>query len=152
MKLIFLAIFILIQALLAQTLEVKADKFEANDKTGQSTLIGNVKIKRESDELDAQKVVIFTDKARKIVSFYASGGVNFTIKTNDGRLILGKSLELSYDAKTSTYKLIKNASARERGSQNSIKGDEIILNQKSGKINVSGSKNAPAQFIFKLDG
>ena len=51
-------------SLLAEQVKITADAFEGNEKKGITTFIGNVKIKKGNDELNASRVTVLTDKDR----------------------------------------------------------------------------------------
>lgn len=134
-----------------ETLEVSAKKFSSDDKTGITHIEGDVHIKKSKDTLEADEVIIHTDKDRKPLSYEADGNVKFHIFMEDGREIKGHSDRLTYDAKTGEYRLLQNAVVKEVGKENTIRGEEIVVNNESGYANVLGSENKPAKFIFNLD-
>lgn len=140
-------ILVIFSAIFASKMKISAEKFES--KKGETILLGNVKITRDTDELTAQKVVLSIDGAQKLRTFLASGGVKFKIKTKDGREIFGQSEELFFDAKASEYRMKRNA--RAKNLQNELRGDEIVLRQKTGEIFVNGGKSAPAELVFDLE-
>lgn len=147
-----LCLCFLVCALFGQeTLEVTAKKFSSDDKNGITHIQGDVHIKKSKDTLEADEVTIYTDKNRKPLSYEADGNIKFHIFMEDGREIKGHSDKLTYDAKTGEYRLLKNAVVREVGKENTIRGEEIVVNNESGYANVLGSENKPAKFIFNLD-
>ncbi|PAF52194.1 lipopolysaccharide transport periplasmic protein LptA [Helicobacter sp. 13S00477-4] len=151
MKKIFL-LFSLFFALNAQeTLEVTAQKFFGDDAKGITVIEGNVHIKKSKDTLEANKVIIHTDKDRKPEFYEAEGNVKFHIFMENGREIKGHSDKLTYNAGSGEYRLLQNAVVNEVGKENTIRGEEIIVNNESGYANVLGSQNKPAKFIFNLD-
>lgn len=133
-----------------ETLEITAKKFSSDDKNGITHIQGDVHIKKAKDTLEADEVTIYTDKNRKPLSYEADGNIKFHIFMEDGREIKGHSDKLTYDAKTGEYRLLKNAVVREVGKENTIRGEEIVVNNESGYANVLGSENKPAKFIFNL--
>ena len=150
MKKVILSL-ILCTGLFAEILEVSARTFQGNEKKGESLLEGNVEVKKAGDWLKADRVKIFTDSKRKLKSIEAQDKVTFLIHTQDNRTIYGKCDKLIYDAETKDYHLLKNVHVKEKGKDNEIKGDEIILNNTTGYVNVVGTKNKPAKIIFDLD-
>ncbi len=141
----------LTSAPIKETLEVSADKFIANDKKHITTIEGNVHIKKGTDTLQANKVIIYTNAKRKPIKYEAIGAVQFHLVTQDGRKIEGHSDRLIYDAITQEYRLLQNAVVNEVGKINSIKGEEIILSKERGYADVLGGKDKPAKFIFDMD-
>ncbi|PAF46619.1 lipopolysaccharide transport periplasmic protein LptA [Helicobacter sp. 12S02634-8] len=134
-----------------ETLEVTADKFSSDDTKGITTIEGQVHITKGKDTLQADKVIIYTDKKRTPQSYEAMGNVKFHIFMENGREIQGHSDKLIYNATNGEYRLLENAVVNEVGKANTIRGEEIIVNNDSGYANVIGSKNKPAKFIFNLD-
>ncbi|PAF42068.1 lipopolysaccharide transport periplasmic protein LptA [Helicobacter sp. 11S03491-1] len=134
-----------------ETLEITAKKFSSNDAKGITIIEGDVHIKKSKDTLEADKVIIYTDKNRKPQSYEAQGNVKFHIFMQDGREIKGHSDKLTYNAQSGEYRLIQNAVVNEIGKANTIRGEEIIVNNENGYANVIGSENKPAKFIFNLD-
>ncbi|RDU73213.1 lipopolysaccharide transport periplasmic protein LptA [Helicobacter anseris] len=151
MKKIFLLALCVCVVFGSELLEVSADRFSGNEKTGESIVEGNVKITKGADKLEAKKVVIYTNSNRKLAKMIAEGGVVFVVTTQDGRRMHGKANVLSYDAITGEYHLKKQAEVKEEGRENTIKGEEIFLNNKTGYVNVVGGANKPAKLIFNLE-
>lgn len=134
----------------AEILEVSADRFRGNEKDGISVVEGNVDIKKGEDTLKAKKVTIYTNDKRKLEKIIAEGEVRFHVVTTDGRRMQGSSGILTYDAITGEYRLQKSAQVEEEGKENIIRGEEIVLNNKTGYVNVVGGSNKPAKLIFNL--
>lgn len=132
-------------------LEVSALHFSADEKSGIIELTDSVAIKKGSDELYAPKVVINIDKNRTPMKYSAFGGVKFTITTNDNRLLKGSADEVNYNPKSGEYRLKGNAKVQESDKINSVVGDEIIVNNDIGFVNITGRAGKPAKLIFKME-
>ena len=132
-------------------LEVSALHFSADEKSGIIELEGEVTIKKGKDELYAPKVVINIDKNRTPLKYSAFGGVDFAVSTNDNRLLKGRADEVSYDPKSGEYRLKGNAKVNERDKINSVVGDEIIINNDIGFVNITGKSGKPAKLIFQME-
>ncbi len=144
--------FVLLQgAPIKETLEVRADKFVANERKRITTIEGHVHIKKGKDTLNANKVIIYTNAKRKPIKYEAMGAVQFHLVTQDGREVEGHSDRLIYDAIKQEYRLLQNAVVNEVGKINSIKGEEIILSKERGYADVFGGKDKPATFVFDMD-
>lgn len=137
--------------LLAESLDIKALKLIANDKNQTIELIDNVVIKKGNDELFASKVIMRVDNRRVPINYSAYGGVKFRVTTKNNRIFQGKSNEAYYDALTGEYRLIGDGIIKENNTINVVTGDEIILNNDTGYVNVVGSRNRPAKLIFELE-
>lgn len=149
-----LAIFIsILVSVFAQSeiLEVTAKEFIANEKKHTIELIDNVKITKGKDELFANKVIIDIDDKRTPISYSAYGDVKFTISTKDNRTFFGTSKEAFYNVESGEYRLVGNGELKEKNNINTIIGDEIIVNNDVGYVNITGTNNKPAKLIFKLD-
>lgn len=116
-----------------------------------TTITGNVKIKKGSDNLSADKVVVYTDNARKPLRYEAISNVRFTIITSDKRELKGQSNKLVYEVKKNEYRLYDNAFVQETGKPNVLKGDEIVLSGNGDYANVVGKNKGPARVTFSLD-
>lgn len=148
--------FSLLSFLSAELLEVSADKIYANQEKGYTQISGNVVIIKGEDVLRASEVIIKTDKDRKPTFYNAKGNVTFRITLQDKRVMRGKAQNIIYDALKSEYRLKGKASVQEEGKANSLKGEEIMLNTKTGHASIIGSKSKgggkkPAKITFSLD-
>lgn len=135
----------------AETLDISALKLIANDKNHTIELIDNVVIKKDKDELFASRVIMNVDDRRVPINYAAYGGVRFRVTTKNNRIFQGKSNEAHYDALTGEYRLIGNGVIKENNTINVVTGDEIILNNDTGYVNVVGSRDRPAKLIFELE-
>lgn len=132
-------------------LEVSAINFSADEKSGIIELTDNVAIKKGNDSLFAPKVVIHIDKNRTPLKYSAFGGVDFSVITNDNRHLKGRADEAHYDALSGEYHLMGNAKVNESDKINSVVGDEIIINNDIGFVNITGSQDRPAKLIFQME-
>ena len=135
----------------ANILEVSALHFSADEKSGIIELTDSVAIKKGKDELYAPKVVINIDKNRTPLKYSAFGGVDFAITTNDNRLLKGRADEVFYDPKSGEYRLKGNAKVSENDKINSVVGEEIIINNSIGFVNITGKQGRPAKLIFQME-
>lgn len=146
--------FVALNALCAEDsniLEVSALHFSADEKSGIIELTDSVAIKKGKDELYAPKVVINIDKNRTPLKYSAFGGVDFAITTNDNRLLKGRADEIIYEPKSGEYRLKGNAKVNENDKINSVVGEEIIINNSIGFVNITGKKGKPAKLIFQME-
>lgn len=146
--------FVALNALFAEesnTLEVSALHFSADEKSGIIELTDSVAIKKGKDELYAPKVVINIDKNRTPLKYSAFGGVDFAITTNDNRLLKGRADEIVYDPKSGEYRLKGNAKVNEDNKINSVVGEEIVINNSIGFVNITGRQGKPAKLIFQME-
>ncbi|MGX2982528.1 lipopolysaccharide transport periplasmic protein LptA [Helicobacter sp. 23-1045] len=132
-------------------LEITALHFRSDEASGIIELNENVEIKKGKDELFAPKVVVKVDKNRKPQHYWAFGGVKFKVRTKDKRVLSGSAREAHYNALNGQYHLKGNAKVKESDKINEVVGEEIIINNEAGYLNITGTKNRPAKVIFQMD-
>lgn len=130
-------------------IDIVAQNFQSVGNT--TTITGDVDIKKGSDRLFSDKVIVYTDKARKPIRYEAIGNVRFSIITSDKRELKGKANRLIYYVKQNEYRLYDNAFVEEIGKPNVLKGDEIVLSGNGDYANIVGKKRTPARVTFTLD-
>lgn len=150
LKLLILMAFNVLCANETNLLEVTALHFSADEKSGIIELTDSVAIKKGKDELYAPKVIINIDKNRTPLKYSAFGGVDFVITTNDNRLLKGRADEIIYDPKSGEYRLKGNAKVNEDNKINTIVGEEIVINNDIGFVNITGTRGKPAKLIFQM--
>ena len=147
---IILTIFI-ISILTAQELKIKADQFDADEKTGISTFEGKVNIKMATDELNATKVTIYTDEKHEPIKYIAEGNVSFNIETKKGSLYKGEAGRVIYLPKIQEYHFFIDVHLRQIDDKKEIIGEEVVLKTIEGKAYAKGAKKEPVIMIFKMD-
>lgn len=150
MRFIVLFIYILCFLQADDTLEVKALYFTADENRGIIELNDDVEIKKGQDELYASKVIIDIDKNRVPTNYSAYGGVTFIVVTKDNRKLHGKADEVFYNATNGEYRLVGNGRVVEDNNINEVTGEEIIINNDIGYVNITGTSTKPAKLIFQL--
>ena len=136
--------------LFSQELKVKANVFSSDEKTGISVFKGDVRITKGSDKLNAQQVVIHTDKNHEPTRFVATGDASFTIKTVDGSLYTGKAQKVIYLPLNKEYHFYKDVHLRQINEKKEIIGEEVMLKTIEGKAYAKGAEKEPVIMIFKL--
>jgi len=136
--------------LFSQELKIKANYFSSDEKTGISIFKGNVNITKEEDELNASKVIIYTDKDHKPTKFIASGNTSFRIQTKDGALYNGRAQKVVYLPLKKEYHFYKNVHLKQVNEKKEIIGEEVILKTVEGKAYARGAEKEPVIMIFKL--
>ena len=118
----------LVSILSAQTVEIVADKFFADEIKQVTEFTGNVVITKGKDKLVAKKVVINFDKQRQPLKYVATGDVAIDMVVDD-KVYFAKAQTAVYDPIKSEYTLIKDAFLHERVTNKKIYGDKIFVNQ-----------------------
>jgi len=137
--------------LIAEELKVTSKSFQADEKTGISIFEGDVSIVKGSDELNASKITIFTNKKRKPMKYMAVGDVSFHITTKDKSVYEGKAQKVIYFPIKKEYHFYKNVHLNQSNNQKVIIGDEVVLKILDGQAYAKGQKNKPVIMIFDID-
>lgn len=146
---IFLTLFFTIG--MAAKMQVIADSFERNQLKGLSTFLGHVSIKKDLDELNASKVLIYVDDANHPIKYYASGDVSFTISTENNTTYVGRSQKLTFLPLESIYKFETDVFLRDGETSRTLSGESIHINIKTGDAKIIGKEKAPVRVTFDLE-
>lgn len=130
--------------------EVRADKFFADEKKKVSVFEGNVKITKEQDKLVAKKVTIEFDDKKQPLRYIATGDAKVNMIMN-AKKYYGEAEKMTYDPNKSLYVLEKKAFLHEIDTDKKVYGDFIRVDQISGQYEVDGKGKAPVKFIFKVE-
>lgn len=151
MKKVLVVLCICIIPLLAEQVKITADAFEGNEKKGITTFSGNVKIKKENDELNASKVTVFTDKDRNPYRYEAEGEVSFYIDLPDNNATYkGDAGKVIYLPVKQEYQFFTNVHLYQLGTNRKVFGNEVILNAIDGNAKALGKEKAPVIMIFNV--
>ncbi|TKX32285.1 lipopolysaccharide transport periplasmic protein LptA [Campylobacter aviculae] len=142
-------IFICISVSLATKIEVKALNFYSDENKGESVLSGNVEVKRGDDILNAEKLIIYTDKNRKPIRYEAMQNASFKINLR-GKIYRGKGDKFIYNVESDVYEIKGNAYINEPENNQKLYGDRIIVDKKKNIYQVQSKDKKPARFVFDL--
>lgn len=153
----FFIFFLVPYLLLANSSKLIIDsyKFEGNDIKGISIFTGNVKLKRDQDRLNSDKLEIYRTpknknfKNRVVLKYIATGNVSFTIISLK-KHYEGKGDKLIYYPQKQQYQIIGNGYIIEKNEDREIYGDKIYIDQITEEAKVIGSENKPVRFILKI--
>jgi len=148
MRLCYLLLFFL-SLLQAEKVEISADSFEADKQQMRSMLTGNVLLKKGEDIVHAQKLTILFDKNNRPKSYHASGGVTFSISTQN-QSFDGHAQKLLYIPSSQQYEISGKAYIHEKIQNSKLYGETIMIDRISGKSTIKGSKKKPIKFIFQV--
>ena len=138
--------------LMGEQVKIVADKFDGNEKKGITTFIGNVMITKGNDELNASKVIVFTDKNRVPYRYEAEGKVSFYIDLKENNTTYkGDAGKVIYFPKKKKYEFYKNVHLYQLGTNRKIFGEEVKLNALDGNAQAIGKKKAPVIMIFNVE-
>ncbi|WP_428737841.1 lipopolysaccharide transport periplasmic protein LptA [Sulfurimonas sp.] len=150
MKTIIFLIVFLQTFLFADELQVKAQKFFADEKAGLSIFEGDVKIKKGYDELNASKVTVYIDKEKTPTKFVAEGNVSFQVETKDQVKYRGVAQKAIYLPITKEYNFYKDVHLKQLGDKKEIQGDEVTLKILENKAFAKGAQKEPVIMIFEF--
>ncbi len=148
-KLLFLAP-LLFTLTWGEELKIISDNFKGDQLKGVSVFTGNVKITKGSDDLNASKVTIYTDKDRKPVKYFAEGDVSFYIVTETNEKYRGKSQSAIYLPEMSEYHFYQKVDLIRLDDYRRIKGDKVIVNTIAGNASAESANNEPVVMTFTL--
>ena len=149
MRFLTILTIFLASSLMSQELKIKANQFNADEKTGLSIFKGSVNIIKGHDELNATKVTVYTDKEHQPTKFIAEGNVSFNIETKEGSLYAGKAGKVIYMPNIKEY-FFKDVHLRQIDERKEIIGEEVVLKTIEGKAYAKGAKKEPVIMIFKM--
>lgn len=151
-KKISVLISILVLPLFAEQVKIIADSFDGNEKKGLTVFTGNVKITKGSDELNASKVIVHTDKNRTPLKYIAQGDVSFYIDLPENNASYkGDAGKVIYFPVKQEYQFYTNVHLYQLNTNRKIFGEEVILNTVDGNAKAVGKEKAPVIMIFNIE-
>ncbi len=136
--------------LAAEQLQIEADSFEGNEKSGRSVFEGHVRIKKGSDELNASRVEVYTDANRTPTKYIAEGNASFFLKTEDNATYRGKAHKVIFKPLEQEYLFYGDVHLMQINEHKQIDGEEVIVNIKKGTAKAKGANKQPVIMIFNL--
>jgi len=131
--------------------KILSDTFKGDQPQGISVFTGNVKVTKGEDELNATKVTIYTDAARKPTKYIAEGDVSFYIVTDMGEKYRGKSQRAIYFPNESEYQFFQKVDLIRIDDYRRIKGDKVVVNEIKGFANADSAGGDPVVMIFTME-
>ena len=150
MKFLTILTIFLASALISQELKIKANQFNADEKTGVSVFKGQVSIVKDNDELNATKVTVYTNEKHQPTKYLAEGNVSFNIATKEGSIYTGKAGKVIYVPTLKEYHFFKNVHLQQIDEKKEIIGEEVVLKTIEGKAYAKGAKKEPVIMIFNI--
>jgi lipopolysaccharide export system protein LptA len=150
MKRLLIYIFFLNSLLIADTVDIKADHFYANDITQEAYFEGNAKIKQGSNEFNASKIVVYFNEQKKAEKYIAKGRVKFDL-TEKGIHYAGRTDFVTYAPTSSKYLFEGNVVLKDLTNNRVIKAESVSLDLKTGLADIKGKKKKPVHFRFEIE-
>ncbi|BDY13917.1 lipopolysaccharide transport periplasmic protein LptA [Hydrogenimonas cancrithermarum] len=135
----------------SEQVEITADRFEASETERLTKFIGHVHMKKGPDELNASKVFVYFDKARKPMRYEAVGNTSFVIHMDNNQTYVGRADRLLYRPGKEIYELFGNVVLKEPRLDRTLMGEKVVVEKISGKAHVEGKEDKPVKFIFKVE-
>ncbi len=133
-----------------ERVEVSADSFEADELKRVSHFRGSVYIKKGSDEIKSQTLIISFGEDNRPTKYEAVGSVSFKISTKEQRFE-GRSKKIIYEPIKKRYIASGDVYIVETTKDRILTGESIVIDRESGRSKISGAKDKPVKFIFTVD-
>lgn len=134
----------------AEELKVISDNFKGDQKKGIAIFTGNVKVTKGSDELNASKVTIYTDKENKPTKYLAEGDVSFYIVTEQKEKYRGKAQTAIFLPNESEYHFYKKVDLIRLDDYRRVRGDKVVVNTVQGNAAAESAQDEPVVMTFTI--
>ncbi|WP_345978191.1 lipopolysaccharide transport periplasmic protein LptA [Sulfurimonas sp. HSL3-7] len=151
MKLFYLLSFFLLLSLQAAQLKIVAKSFEGDEKRGITVFRGNVKITKESDQLNADVVTVYTDAKRKPTKYEAQGKVSFFIEAENNATYRGSAERAIFIPSKKEYHFYTNVHIEQINEKKEINGEEVVVSTVEGRARAKGGDQTPVIMTFEID-
>ncbi|MDR0407617.1 MAG: lipopolysaccharide transport periplasmic protein LptA [Campylobacteraceae bacterium] len=134
----------------AEHIEIDSESFFADEKNQLVEFVGNVTVTKGKDELNADKIVVYSNNSGQPFKYVASGNVYIKVFLNEKHYNAGGNT-LTYETKEQKYTLEGNAFLIETDTDRKVYGETIEANQINGTYSVKGKDSEPAKFVFQVE-
>lgn len=134
----------------AEELKVISDNFKGDQKKGVAVFTGNVKVTKGSDELNASKVTIYTDKENKPTKYLAEGDVSFYIVTEQKEKYRGKAQTAIFLPNESEYHFYKKVDLIRLDDYRRVRGEKVVVNTVQGNAAAESAQDEPVVMTFTI--
>ena len=146
MKWILLFLFVYINA---AELKITSKLFNYDSKKRVSIFKEDVNATRKKDNILCDELIVYFDKNKKAKKIVAKGNVKFIIALDENSTYKGDSEVLIYNLKKGDIILNRGKIVKVETNE-SIKGDKIVLNRINKSAKVIGNKK-PVEIIIKVN-
>ena len=151
MKKISLSIFLFLSFnLYADQVDIKAERFYADDISKTAYFEGDARIKQGSNEFNASKIVVYFNKKKKATKYEALDDVKFDITESDIHYS-GSARSITYSPNDSKYYFFGDVILRDLTNNRKISAQTISLDLKTGLADIKGAEKKPVHFIFEIE-
>jgi len=149
-KLFIFYIFFSTSTLFADTVDIKADHFYANDINHVAFFDGHAEIKQGKNEFKSSKITVYFNNKKKAVKYEAKGNVTFDL-TEKNIHYSGKTQKVIYAPNSSKYFFQGDVVLIDHTNNRTIKASSIELDLKTGLADIKGAKKKPVHFRFEIE-
>lgn len=150
MKKLFLMLILVISFVSAEELKVTSKYFHYDMAKKESVFKGDVNATKGKDNIQAEEMIVYFDKNKKPQKFVAIGNVRFVIALDKNSTYKGRSDKLVYQLHNGNIILTGNAKIVKLETNESVKGNRIVLNRFTKNAEVTGGKK-PVEIIIKVN-
>ncbi len=145
----FLLFAIAVSLLLAEKLEITADKFLAKDADKEVRFVGNAHIVQGATRVKAAKVIVTFNEDNSTRKYRAVGGVQFFIKKAKANY-RGSCNEMLYLPQKKQYLLTGNVKVKDQQNRRDITASKVKIDSKTGAFMIEGSRKHAAKLTFDM--
>ncbi len=150
LRYLLLTLLFSVTLLNAGKLTIEADRFTADEKKGLTVFIGHVMAKMESDEINASKIMVYTDRQHNPEKIIATGDVSFFIETETGDTYAGRAQKAILKPMEKAYHFFTDVHLTQLNQYKEINGDEVYVNTLKGTALAKGADKKPVIMVFDI--
>jgi lipopolysaccharide export system protein LptA len=135
---------------MAEKVEVTANSMKAEELKKKVYFMGNVHIKQGESWLHGEKVIVHFNDNNETDQYEAIENVRFEFRDEKNHY-KGKAEHVIYYPPKAQYLLKGKAVIEDLANNRVLKGEEIMLDMKTGNASVKGNRKKPVKFIFDME-
>lgn len=143
--------FLCTQIIFAEKVEITSTSMRAVNTKKEIHFIGDAKVKKLSDWLHADRVIVYFNENNETKMYKAIGSVTFEFK-EETRHYTGSADQVNYYPLKSLYILRGKAVIDDLINKSHVDGNQITLNMLTGNATVKSNKKKPVKFIMEMKG
>ena len=142
--------FVFLVFLNGENLKITSKIFHYNTAKKMSIFKGDVNATKGNDNILSNELIVYFNKQKKPTKFVAKGDVKFIISLDKNSTYKGKCDILTYELNNGNIILIGKAKIVKLETNESVKGNKIVLNRFTKNAVVTGNKK-PVEIIIKVN-
>ncbi|MBN2964742.1 lipopolysaccharide transport periplasmic protein LptA [Sulfurospirillum sp. T05] len=147
---IIVAMMLSFGLMLAEQVEVVAERFNASEAAQKAVFTGNVKVTKGTDVLTSDVLTITFNAKKEPLMYEATGNAKANITMNEVRYFASGKV-LTYDPVALVYTVQENGFLHEIETDRKVYGERITVNQATGSYAVDSKPSEPVKFIFQMN-